>query len=90
VALDTILNQKPLNQGDDEASSSIASMCDRTETLDRRAIREVLEEQGALAYSIVVAATASDPAPMQFLGPSPAARWANISRQWDARLDHLR
>jgi F-type H+-transporting ATPase subunit alpha len=30
---------------------------------------KVLEEQGALEYSIIVAATASDPAPMQFLAP---------------------
>jgi F-type H+-transporting ATPase subunit alpha len=38
-----------------------------------------LEEQGAMEYTIVVAATASDPAPMQFWHRTPAARWANIS-----------
>ena len=40
---------------------------------------ETLEETGAMEYSIVVAATASDPAPMQFLAPYAATRWANIS-----------
>jgi F-type H+-transporting ATPase subunit alpha len=39
-----------------------------------------LEETGAMEYSIVVAATASDPAPMQFLAPYAAtARWASSS-----------
>ena len=41
----------------------------RAEALHRRPVREVLEEQGALDYSIIVAATASDPAPMQYLAP---------------------
>ena len=38
-----------------------------------------LEDQGAMEYSIVVAATASDPAPMQFLARTQAVRWVNIS-----------
>ena len=78
VALDTILNQKPLNQGDDE---SLKLYCVYVAIGQKRStvaqFVKVLEEQGALAYSIVVAATASDPAPMQFLAPF-------------ARFDHLR
>ena len=70
VALDTILNQKPLNQGDDE---SLKLYCVYVAIGQKRStvaqFVKVLEEQGALAYSIVVAATASDPAPMQFLAP---------------------
>jgi F-type H+-transporting ATPase subunit alpha len=41
----------------------------RPEALDRRAVVRKLEEHGALEYTIVVAATASEPAPMQFLAP---------------------
>lgn len=70
VALDTILNQKPLNQGDDEKQKLYCvyvAIGQKRSTVAQ--FVKVLEEQGALDYSIVVAATASDPAPMQFLAP---------------------
>ena len=38
-----------------------------------------LEESGAMEYTIVVAASASESAAMQFLAPIPVAPWANIS-----------
>jgi len=70
IALDTILNQKSLNQSDDE---KIKLYCVYVAIGQKRStvaqFVKVLEEQGALDYSIVVAATASDPAPMQFLAP---------------------
>src|SRR5271167_3072326 len=70
IALDTILNQKPLNASDDE---KIKLYCVYVAIGQKRStvaqFVKVLEEQGALDYSIVVAATASDPAPMQFLAP---------------------
>jgi F-type H+-transporting ATPase subunit alpha len=70
LALDTILNQKPLNQGSDE---NLKLYCVYVAVGQKRStvaqFVKVLEEQGALPYSIVVAATASDPAPMQFLAP---------------------
>ncbi|MDI1347336.1 MAG: F0F1 ATP synthase subunit alpha [Pseudolabrys sp.] len=70
IALDTILNQKPLNQSTDE---KIKLYCVYVAIGQKRStvaqFVKVLEEQGALEYSIVVAATASDPAPMQFLAP---------------------
>jgi F-type H+-transporting ATPase subunit alpha len=70
IALDTILNQKPLNQSNDE---KIKLYCVYVAIGQKRStvaqFVKVLEEQGALEYSIVVAATASDPAPMQFLAP---------------------
>jgi F-type H+-transporting ATPase subunit alpha len=70
VALDTILNQKPLNQSNDE---KIKLYCVYVAVGQKRStvaqFVKVLEEQGALEYSIVVAATASDAAPMQFLAP---------------------
>jgi F-type H+/Na+-transporting ATPase subunit alpha len=70
IALDTILNQKPLNATGDE---KIKLYCVYVAIGQKRStvaqFVKVLEEQGALEYSIIVAATASDPAPMQFLAP---------------------
>ncbi|HEX5212486.1 MAG TPA: F0F1 ATP synthase subunit alpha, partial [Pseudolabrys sp.] len=70
IALDTILNQKPLNAQPDE---KIKLYCVYVAIGQKRStvaqFVKVLEEQGALDYSIVVAATASDPAPMQYLAP---------------------
>src|SRR5476649_1185356 len=70
VALDTILNQKPLNASTDE---KIKLYCVYVAIGQKRStvaqFVKVLEEQGALDYSIIIAATASDPAPMQFLAP---------------------
>jgi len=71
VALDTILNQKPLNAaGAPEAQKLYCvyvAVGQKRSTVAQ--FVKVLEEQGALEYSIVIAATASDPAPMQFLAP---------------------
>jgi F-type H+-transporting ATPase subunit alpha len=70
IILDTILNQKTLNQSNDE---KIKLYCVYVAVGQKRStvaqFVKVLEEQGALEYSIVIAATASDPAPMQFLAP---------------------
>jgi F-type H+-transporting ATPase subunit alpha len=71
VALDTILNQKPLNA--EGAPESQKLYCVYVAVGQKRStvaqFVKVLEERGAMDYSIVVAATASDPAPMQFLAP---------------------
>ena len=71
VALDSILNQKPLNAGDAPESQKLycvyVAVGQKRSTVAQ--FVKVLEEQGALEYSIVVAATASDAAPMQFLAP---------------------
>jgi F-type H+-transporting ATPase subunit alpha len=70
IALDTILNQKSLNASDDE---KIKLYCVYVAVGQKRStvvqFTKVLEENGALDYSIIVAATASDPAPMQYLAP---------------------
>ncbi|MEM7427778.1 MAG: F0F1 ATP synthase subunit alpha [Pseudomonadota bacterium] len=70
VILDTFLNQKPINQGDDESAKLYCvyvAVGQKRSTVAQ--FVKVLEENGALEYSIVIAATASDPAPMQFLAP---------------------
>jgi F-type H+-transporting ATPase subunit alpha len=70
IALDTILNQKGLNATGDE---KIKLYCIYVAVGQKRStvaqFVKVLEENGALDYSIVIAATASDPAPMQYLAP---------------------
>jgi len=70
IILDTIINQKPLNQSNDER---VKLYCIYVAVGQKRSsvaqFVKVLEENGALDYPIVVAATASDPAPMQFLAP---------------------
>jgi F-type H+/Na+-transporting ATPase subunit alpha len=62
VALDTILNQKPL-----KLYCVYVAVGQKRSTVAQ--FVKVLEERGAMDYSIVIAATASDPAPMQFLAP---------------------
>ena len=70
VAVDTILNQKQVNASGDEKEKLY---CIYVAIGQKRSsvaqIVKTLEENGALEYSIVVAATASEPAPLQFLAP---------------------
>jgi F-type H+-transporting ATPase subunit alpha len=70
VIIDTILNQKEANSSDDESKKLYCiyvSIGQKRSTVAQ--IVKTLEENDALKYSIVVAATASDPAPLQFLAP---------------------
>ncbi|MBV8507292.1 MAG: F0F1 ATP synthase subunit alpha, partial [Alphaproteobacteria bacterium] len=68
VIIDTIINQKRVNAGGDEARKlyCIYVAIGQKRSTVAQLVR-TLEENGAMDYSIVVAATASDPAPMQFL-----------------------
>ncbi|WP_420394451.1 F0F1 ATP synthase subunit alpha [Acuticoccus sp.] len=70
IILDTFLNQKSIHDAGDEANKlyCIYVAVGQKRSTVAQFVR-VLEEAGALPYSIVVAATASDPAPMQFLAP---------------------
>jgi F-type H+-transporting ATPase subunit alpha len=71
VILDTFLNQKPAHQAN--ASETDKLYCIYVAIGQKRStvaqFVKVLEDNGALEYSIIIAATASDPAPMQFLAP---------------------
>ncbi|MDX2263520.1 MAG: F0F1 ATP synthase subunit alpha [Hyphomicrobiales bacterium] len=70
VALDAILNQKSINAAGNESEKLYCvyvAVGQKRSTVAQ--FVKVLEENGAMEYSIVVAATASDPAPMQFLAP---------------------
>nr|WP_319486722.1 F0F1 ATP synthase subunit alpha [uncultured Cohaesibacter sp.] len=70
IALDAILNQKSINE---TGSESEKLYCVYVAVGQKRStvaqFVKTLEENGALEYSIIVAATASDPAPMQYLAP---------------------
>jgi F-type H+/Na+-transporting ATPase subunit alpha len=83
VALDTILNQKSYNEaaGTDESKKLYCiyvAIGQKRSTVAQ--LVKKLEETGAIAYTIVVAATASDPAPMQFLAPYAATAMAEFFR----------
>ena len=83
IALDTILNQKSYNDaaGDDEGKKLYCiyvAVGQKRSTVAQ--LVKKLEETGAMAYTIIVAATASDPAPMQFLAPYSATSMAEHFR----------
>ncbi|GAB4148526.1 MAG: F0F1 ATP synthase subunit alpha [Sphingomonadales bacterium] len=70
VAIDAFINQRAANAGDDEKKKLYCiyvAVGQKRSTVAQ--IVKTLEENGALEYSIVVAATASEPAPLQFLAP---------------------
>ena len=70
VAVDTFINQKGVNAGTDEKKKLYCvyvAVGQKRSTVAQ--LVRTLTEQGAMDYSIVVAATASDPAPLQFLAP---------------------
>ena len=71
IILDTFLNQKPAH--DANASNTDKLFCIYVAVGQKRStvaqfVRQ-LEEAGALQYSVVIAATASDPAPLQYIAP---------------------
>jgi F-type H+-transporting ATPase subunit alpha len=82
IALDTILNQKSYNDAAKTDSDKLyciyVAIGQKRSTVAQ--LVKKLEESGAIEYSIVVAATASDPAPMQFLAPYAATSMAEHFR----------
>ena len=70
IAIDAIINQKSINQSNDETKKLYCvyvAIGQKRSTVAQ--LVKILSEAGALDYSIIVAATASDPAPLQFLAP---------------------
>jgi len=70
VAIDTILNQKAINDADDESKKlyCVYVAIGQKRSTVAQIVKE-LDERGALEYTVVVAATASEPAPLQYLAP---------------------
>ncbi|OIR06228.1 ATP synthase subunit alpha [mine drainage metagenome] len=70
ILIDTIINQKQINQGTDESKKLYCiyvAVGQKRSTVAQ--LVKTLTDNGAMDYSIVVAATASEPAPLQFLAP---------------------
>jgi F-type H+-transporting ATPase subunit alpha len=70
ILLDTFLNQKPIHDNgpaEEKLYCVYVAIGQKRSTVAQ--FVKVLEERGALEYSVIVAATASDPAPMQYLAP---------------------
>src|SRR5690606_10072166 len=70
VAVDTIINQKAVNESGDEKQKLYCvyvAVGQKRSTVAQ--IVKTLQDYGAMDYTIVVAATASEPAPLQFLAP---------------------
>ncbi|TDQ61626.1 F-type H+-transporting ATPase subunit alpha [Maritalea mobilis] len=81
IILDTFLNQKPAHDAgneDDKLYCIYVAVGQKRSTVAQ--FVKTLEDAGALEYSIVVAATASDPAPMQFLAPFTACAMGEYFR----------
>ena len=80
VAVDTIINQKKINESDDEKKKLYCiyvAIGQKRSTVAQ--IVKTLQDAGAMDYTIVVSATASDPAPLQFLAPYTGAHLVNFS-----------
>jgi F-type H+-transporting ATPase subunit alpha len=70
VAIDTIINQKEINKSSDEKNKLYCiyvAIGQKRSTVAQ--IFKTLEDAGAMEYTTIVSATASDPAPLQFLAP---------------------
>lgn len=81
VAIDTFINQKEANKGDDESKKlyCIYVAVGQKRSTVAQIVRQ-LEENGAMEYSIVIAATASEPAPLQYLAPYTGAAMGEFFR----------
>ena len=80
VAIDTIINQKEVNQSDDESKKLYCiyvAIGQKRSTVAQ--VVKTLEENGAMEYTIVVAASASDPALFSSSRLMRAAQWVNSS-----------
>jgi len=70
IAIDTIINQKSVNEAGDESKKLYCvyvAVGQKRSTVAQ--LVKVLADKGAMEYTVIVAATASDPAPLQFLAP---------------------
>jgi proton translocating ATP synthase F1 alpha subunit len=70
IAVDTIINQKSINQHPDKSRHLYCiyvAVGQKRSTVAQ--IAEILQAKGAMEYTVIVAATASDAAPLQFLAP---------------------
>ena len=88
VCIDTILNQKEFYDAGIPVYCIYVAIGQKASTV--AAISKVLEDKGALAYTTIVAANASDPSPMQVYAPYGwSCYWRIFQRYWKASLDYF-
>jgi F-type H+/Na+-transporting ATPase subunit alpha len=81
VAIDAIINQKSINDGDDDSKKLFCvyvAVGQKRSTVAQ--VVKTLEDAGAMEYTIVVASTASEPAPLQYMAPYTGAAMAEFFR----------
>ena len=81
VAIDTIINQKKINESNDEKKKLYCiyvAIGQKRSTVAQ--ILKTLQDAGAMDYTIIVSATASDPAPLQFLAPYTGCAFGEFFR----------
>ncbi len=81
VAIDTIINQKKINESNDEKKKLYCiyvAIGQKRSTVAQ--ILKTLQDAGAMEYTIIVSATASDPAPLQFLAPYTGCTFGEFFR----------
>ncbi len=81
VAIDTIINQKKINESQDEKKKLYCiyvAIGQKRSTVAQ--ILKTLQDAGAMDYTIIVSATASDPAPLQFLAPYTGCTFGEFFR----------
>ena len=81
VAIDTIINQKKINDSNDEKKKLYCiyvAIGQKRSTVAQ--ILKTLQDAGAMDYTIIVSATASDPAPLQFLAPYTGCTFGEFFR----------
>jgi len=82
IAIDTILNQKSVNESSDESKKLYCvyvAIGQKRSTVAQ--LVKTLRDKGGLDYTIIVSATASDPAPLQFLAPYSGCSMAEYFRE---------
>ena len=81
LAIDTIINQKKINKSNDEKKKLYCiyvAIGQKRSTVAQ--ILKTLQDAGAMDYTIIVSATASDPAPLQFLAPYTGCTFGEFFR----------
>lgn len=87
VCIDTILNQKEFFDAGEPVYCIYVAVGQKASTV--AGIAKILEDKGALAYTTIVAANASDPAPMQVYAPFAGAAIGEYFRHGSSCIDHL-
>ena len=88
ICIDTIINQKEFYKAGNPVYCIYVAIGQKASTIAN--VMKVLEDNGAMEYTTIVAASASDPAPLQFYAPFAGQRyWRIFPGYWPFRINHL-